>query len=324
MKRILYSCPFVPAEWIGAHGCSPWRVAPASSEAPFIGRMGICPYAEAFAKEAVRTEADAVVMTTVCDQMRRIWEHVSKSVSIPVFLMHVPHTADTTESFHLYRDELLRLGRMLVRLGGADPSEEALGEAMLRWEDARNDVLALQGRVSASGMARALMELHRGEPETALPFGEAAPNAKGLRIAVLGGPLAEDDFGFFDAIEERGARVVLNGTANGERTLPGEFDRRRLHEHPLDELVDAYFGRIPDAFRRPNGGLYRWIRGELAARDVQGLIVRRYLWCDTWHAEAQRLKEWCPVPVLAIDVEDGDTVGGRTMGRIEAFLEMVR
>jgi benzoyl-CoA reductase/2-hydroxyglutaryl-CoA dehydratase subunit BcrC/BadD/HgdB len=63
----------------------------------------------------------------------------------------------------------------------------------------------------------------------------------------------------------------------------------------------------------------------LAGRQLLGLIVRRYLWCDLWHAEVAQLKAWSPVPVLELDVAGNEDSGeGRTRGRVEAFLEMLR
>ena len=54
-------------------------------------------------------------------------------------------------------------------------------------------------------------------------------------------------------------------------------------------------------------------------------LFRRYVWCDLWHAELQRMKEWSPVPVLEIDVGCGDHgAWSRLRGRIEAFLEVLR
>ena len=91
-----------------------------------------------------------------------------------------------------------------------------------------------------------------------------------------------------------GGRVVLDATEGGQRTMPRRFDPARVASDPLQELADAYFDGIPDAFRRPNSRLYEWLGRELAARHVQGIIFRRYLWCDLWHAELQRLKQWSP------------------------------
>ena len=146
-----------------------------------------------------------------------------------------------------------------------------------------------------------------------------------FRLAVLGGPLLESDYTFFDLMEQAGGRVVLDATEGGERTMPRPFDPAKVAADPLQELADAYFDSIPDAFRRPNSGLYEWLGRELAARQVRGIIFRRYVWCDLWHAELQRLKQWSPVPVLEIDVGSDDaSAPNRVQGRIEAFLEMLR
>ena len=118
---------------------------------------------------------------------------------------------------------------------------------------------------------------------------------------------------------------MLDATEWGERTLPRAFDSERTARDPLHELADAYFDAIPDIFRRPNDALYEYLGRELAARHVRGLILRRYLWCDLWHAEVAQLRAWSPVPVLDLDAADSEaSAAGRTRGRIEAFLEMLR
>ena len=111
----------------------------------------------------------------------------------------------------------------------------------------------------------------------------------------------------------------------GERTLPRPFDLERMANDPMQEMAGAYFDWIPDMFRRPNTKLYEWLGREIAAREVRGIIFRRYVWCDLWHAELQRLIEWSPVPVLGIDAGPDDiSAPNRVQGRIEAFLEMLR
>jgi hypothetical protein len=63
----------------------------------------------------------------------------------------------------------------------------------------------------------------------------------------------------------------------------------------------------------------------MAAAGVRGLVLRRYVWCDLWHAEWQRMKEWSPVPLLEIDVaDDEESLPPAAAGRLEAFLEMIR
>ena len=112
---------------------------------------------------------------------------------------------------------------------------------------------------------------------------------------------------------------MLDATETGERGLCAPFDRRRLRDEPLMELVDAYFGGIWDASRRPNSELYKWLKSELASRQVQGIIFRRYLWCDMWHAELGRLKDFSGLPVLDIDTAgDNNIERQRTENRIRA------
>ena len=131
------------------------------------------------------------------------------------------------------------------------------------------------------------------------------------------------DAGVFGLIEQAGGLVVLDGTENGVRTLPAPFDRRRLRDDPMPELVDAYFGTIPDAFRRPDTLLYEWLGRELAASGARGIIVWRYIWCDMWAAGVVRLREATGLPVLDVDISGDEGELARTANRIQAFLEVL-
>ena len=106
--------------------------------------------------------------------------------------------------------------------------------------------------------------------------------------------------------------------------MPAVFVPERLRDDPLGELADAYFGAIPDAFRRPNRRLYDWLGEMIEARGVRGLLFWRYVWCYIWHGELYRLKKWSPVPVLDLDAGHSDEgLVARTTARVEAFLEML-
>jgi benzoyl-CoA reductase/2-hydroxyglutaryl-CoA dehydratase subunit BcrC/BadD/HgdB len=328
-----YCSPFVPAEWIAAHGLRPhWlRLYPTEKLT-----RGVCPYAGALMDAALRGEEDAehrdpcvptrsvgtreggwpnvagLVLTTTCDQMRYVAAMLEQRGSRPVFLLNVPSTWQTTAAQQLYRDELRRLGRFLVGLGGKTPSDTELADVMLAFDRARESENS-RGPTARGDSCR------WGGSST------AAPTARGIPLAILGGPLMETDRDFFALVERAGGRIVLDATEGAERTSPRPFDAERVATNPLEELADAYFDGIPDAFRRPNTALYEWLGRELAARQVRGIILRRYLWCDLWHAELQRLREWSPAPVLEIDVGPDDIgAPNRVQGRIEAFLEMLR
>jgi benzoyl-CoA reductase/2-hydroxyglutaryl-CoA dehydratase subunit BcrC/BadD/HgdB len=344
MNAVGYSSPFVPAEWIAAHGLQPHRLRLHPTEKL---TRGICPYAGALMDAALsnipggrvpllgtssaevagdarhclfqavahrsaisahgaecvldsapRSDILGVVLTTACDQMRYVAAMLEQRGSRPVFLLNVPSTWQTPAARQLYLDELRRLGRFLVHLGGKEPSDTELANVMLASDRTREE----NGRRPTARGAR-----------------------EGIPLAILGGPLMETDRDFFELVERAGGRIVLDATEDGERTLPRPFDPTRVGSDPLKELADAYFDGIPDAFRRPNTKLYDWLGRELAARQIRGIILRRYLWCDLWHAELHRLKQWSPTPVLEIDVGPDDTgAPNRVQGRIEAFLEMLK
>jgi benzoyl-CoA reductase/2-hydroxyglutaryl-CoA dehydratase subunit BcrC/BadD/HgdB len=311
MNAIAYSSPFVPAEWIAAHGFRPHRLRLRATERL---TRGVCPYAgaliaekgsELFSAASCPLRSDetrpfpysALVLTTTCDQMRYAAAMLEQRGE-RVFLLNVPSTWQTPASRQLYLDEIRRLGRFLVSLGGKTPTDSDLSQIMLD-----------TGRSQENENNR---PTESGEPV-------------GIPLAILGGPLMENDREFFELIERAGGRIVLDATEDGERALPRPFDPARVAADPLTELADAYFDGIPDAFRRPNTPLYDWLGREMTARHIRGIILRRYLWCDLWHAELQRLKQWSPAPVLEIDVGPDDIASpNRVQGRVEAFLETLK
>ena len=116
----------------------------------------------------------------------------------------------------------------------------------------------------------------------------AAGAGEPVPLALVGEHLLEGDHDIFAIVEDAGGRIVLDATEQGERAVPPAFDVARLRCDPLGELVDSYL-RIPDAFRRPNAALYEWLGRAMQTRQVRGIVFRRYVWCDLWHAELERL-----------------------------------
>jgi len=329
MKTIVYTCPYVPAEWIAAHGLRPSRVVPDSVGSVFslAGREGVCPYVRGFIAEVTKNDrAGAVVVTTVCDQMRRAFDIVTRRCELPAFLMNVPNTWQSPAAQQLYTDELRRLGRFLIRQGGKPPSNDALAAIMLEYDIARTSIFAEREHLSARKYTEKIAAFGRDGLD-AVTHGDRVslrPIA-GVPLAIIGGPLMKQEFRIFDIVAESGGRIVLDATETGERGMCAPLDAEGLREDPLSKLARAYFGGIADASRRPDSELYDWLEEELTDRAVQGIIFRRYVWCDMWHAELGRLKDLIDLPVLDIDTAgDFESEENRTAGRIGAFLEMLQ
>jgi hypothetical protein len=256
--------------------------------------------------------------------MRYLSAYLGTTGSVPVFLLNVPSTWESPQARRLYREELARLGRFLITCGGCEPSFEDLVSRVKQYDARRSEALLARPKMSARRWAETLVHM-RSDMDSGTVVGGNDEPREGIPLALIGGPLPAEDDVFLDLVARAGGRIVVDASEGGERTLPAPVDERRLKEDPLDELVRMYFDTIPDVFRRPNARLYEWLDEHLAAEPVRGIILRRYPFCDLWHAELHRLREWSDVPVLDLDVVVGDEgESNRTLGRIEAFLEMLR
>ena len=315
-RAVVYSSPFIPPEWIAAHGWRPSRRRP--GEAPEA--EGACRFAAGFSVVA-GTDVRAQIFAATCDPMRRGAE-IGADERIPRFLFHVPATWQTPAAHGYYRDELRRLGRFLERLGGQAPSSGELAEQMARHEQARGMLLGRRERAASRAHAEELDQFFAGGE---VPTGEpAAPrNRAAVPVMLLGSPLRADDLHLFDLLDRAGAWVAVDATEYGEREWPRPFDRRAMKTDAFEELADAYFGHIPAVFRRPNSGFFEWLAATLARVPVRGIVFVSHPWCDLWKAELPRIREACGLPVLSLGLGGHGPVDGAWTTRIQAFLEML-
>ncbi len=158
MNAVAYCHPFVPPEWIAAHGLRPcWLPSRAGDEPAVLVRRGACPVAAAWLDDFNgELPADAVVLTTTCDQIRYAASLLQHRRRLPVFLLHVPRTWQTAAVRAFYGEELDRLGRFLVACGGTAPTGNALSQTMLRYDRARAALRLQRGEMPAGAYARAI------------------------------------------------------------------------------------------------------------------------------------------------------------------------
>ena len=149
-----------------------------------------------------------------------------------------------------------------------------------------------------------------------------------IPLALIGGPLPRAQWPLIEVIERTGARVALNGTEAGERSLwtsPSSEvqvipDTASVSSMRL-WLARSYVRNCVDVFQRPNTRLYDWLKERLAARAIRGIVLWHYVGCDLWRAEAQSLREAFGLPLLLLDAGDAAPASARDNGRVEAFVE---
>jgi hypothetical protein len=218
--NVHYSSPWVPAEWIEAHGLEPRGVWSAQD----FGRgalplaAGVCAFSEAVLRFAETHSEAAMIFTTACDQMRRSFDAFADAPGRRCFLFNIPATWQSTAARRMFQSETERLGRFLEGLGGQAPAGEDLAQIIRSRRQARQRLLNLAPRCSARQYAEAIARFH-GDGSMATPEPLPPPVSRSLPLAIVGGPLTAPQWGVLDLIEAAGARVVLNATETGERSL---------------------------------------------------------------------------------------------------------
>ena len=249
--EVFYTSPWVPPEWIKAHGLEPrgiWLAGDFACESLPLA-AGVCAYANAVVRMAERHAESAVIFTTHCDQLRRGFDTVVGAAAPRVFLFNLPVTWQTPVAERIYADELRRLGRFLVGLGGHAPAAGEVAEIMTQYSQARQRLLEAAAWCPAREYAEAVARFHldgsvtlppergysrpqqygqqhgddilpRASTSIAAAAGNSrAPGASAIPLALVGGPLPQSQMPLLDAIEKGGGRVVLNATEAGERSL---------------------------------------------------------------------------------------------------------
>lgn len=303
-RTVAYVCPYVPAELVLACGLTPRKVVCGAHAAALPPAEGLCPYVRTFCGGILADPPAAAIFTTLCDQMRRGWEllygdlagaarHAQHGKAAPpTFLLNVPKTTSPAAG-QFFRSELERLLEFLSQAAGRRPSNAEIAAA------------CRQGIAKGTGCAA------------------RTNHQDGIPLALVGGPLMAEDADLRDMLARCDGTIALDATDSGELVLPGPMDPAALAANPLAELARVYFA-IPHPARRPDEAFHRRLREEISARGIRGIIFRRYVWCDTWHAQLGYLREQLGLPVLDLDVGDQPGESARARTRLEAFLEVLR
>lgn len=290
--------PWVPREWIRAHGLEPRGAWFAPLDPSGAVPEGVCAFAGAMTRLHQAQPHAGIVFTTACDQMRRAADATASSGGKHAFLFSLPATWQTSAARKLYHAEVARLGKYLESLGGHTPGEEELMREIRR------------------------SEAHRAHRRRILEAGSSSD--RGVPLALVGGPLLPSQWSLFDAVEVAGGRVVLNATEPGERSVLPPLPPLAPGQEAVIALADHYFDHAVDVFHRPNTRLYAWLGERLKARGARGILLWAHLACDLWRVEAASLREAFGLPVLVLEAHRVGTGGLRDRQRLGAFVESRR
>ena len=319
---VFLTSPWIPAEWIRAHGLQPRGIWSAENFQPGASPLsaGVCAFAEAAVRFAEARSDSAVIFSTACDQLRRGFDAAILHGQQRAFLFNLPATWQTAAAGQIFRSELERLGQFLLTIGGHAPSPERLRQEMVRSSLTRKRLLESTSAGSPRGFAEAVARFHWDGAFSPSP--PVAPTNQ-IPLALVGGPFLAPHWKLLDEIEAAGGRVVLNATENGERSLSPAF-AFEAGANPLAVLVRGCCDNVVDVFQRPNTRLYSWLKPRLVSRHVRGIVLWHFTGCDLWRAEAQTLRETLGLPVLLLQAGGEPGTTPRDVNRIEAFAETLK
>ncbi len=318
--HVFVTSPWVPAEWVEAHGLELRGAWFETNDEPVAVPEGACAFAQAMLKLARAHSQPAVIFTTACDQMRRATDEVAGRC----FLFNLPATWQSPTSRRLYHAELARLGTFLEAHGGCAPTEARLTEVMLKYETRRGAFREFMTHSAARRGVEALAGFHTSDVLPALPAAPVEVNETQVSLALVGGPFLPSQWPLLDAIENAGGRVVLNATEPGERSLLPPLVNATSAQSPFAVLANHYFDHIVDVFPRPNSRLYEWLGPRLTQRRVRGIVLWVHVGCDLWRAEAASLREKFGLPLLVLESHEIHAGGLRDSNRLAAFIESLQ
>jgi benzoyl-CoA reductase/2-hydroxyglutaryl-CoA dehydratase subunit BcrC/BadD/HgdB len=237
-------------------------------------------------------------------------------------MFDVPATRAAPVARKIFLAELQRLGSFLEAWGGRTPSADQLLAIIGDYDRQRRSLRQAALDLPARAYAEVIAAFH-WTGEARLPPGQVGAASQAVPLAVVGGPLPAAHWGLLESIERAGARVALNATESGERSLFPCWDAAVSRPDPLEGLVDAYWEKGVDVFQRPNTALYDWLRERVQARRIRGIVLWSFVGCDLWRAEAPSLRETLGLPVLLLDGNESPSGSARETGRLQAFVEML-
>lgn len=285
MMPVWYHCPFVPAELIAACGLEPRRFNADADDFCTAQTEGICFAVEVFLTGLKKqTQPYAVIFTTLCDQMRRVYDVYQANGGKNGFLLNVPVTTGP-DAVALFAEELRQMAQFLCRLSGHAARFDTIKTDAAHWKNP-------------------------------MPH-----NYRRAKIALIGGPVYACQLAALEqSLGNRGI-IVLNAAENAVEQFRRALNPEAMKTDPYVELAAAYLQTTPSIRTRPGHRFYEWLETQLQATVVDGIILLRHPFCDHWRGVEHQLRRRPLPPVLAIEWNGSSQAAA--LSRLEAFLEML-
>lgn len=351
-KIVAVYCAFTPKELIAAAGGVPVSLC-AGSERPIaaaeehlprnlcplikssygFGLTDTCPYFH---------ESDHILADLTCDGKKKMFELLARIK--PVHVLHLPQSAEGEERLRDWREELVRVSKILEEICGRQISEDDLREQISLYNELRRvrqtlhrlnagDVPLIFGRevgiISDPGgfelnLPKRMEEIRAAIDDIRKRAEDAAFMAdmrRRPRILLTGCPTTNKKL--VHIIEDSGAVVVAVENCGGLKTVGRLVDEK---EDPLTALARSYLS-IPCSCMTPNTGRLDLLSELVREFRVEGVVELTWQGCHTYNIEAfavrEQVTEKLGLPYLQIETDYSESDRERLQLRVQAFLELL-
>lgn len=291
-----YACKYAPVELLAGYGaaCEPVTYeADGFEEADRLAHPNLCGFGKSLISYALRDDVRALVLTSCCDVMRRIYDVLEAEQCLDfLFLVDLPHLTGPAER-HRLEAELRRLASAWEGFTGASFD---VGRALASFEppvarqDARVTLLGAHG------------------PDSLLEAAAEAFDVPVENLTCTGGR----------RVASPPARL---GRVPQQRPCHEACDAQAPGPDPMDSFVQWYAGalldqvpclRMADVERRSE---------QIGTAGQRGIVYHTMKFCDYYGFEYLSVSADSPVPMLKVETDGTRQSAGQLSTRLKAFDE---
>ena len=345
-------CAFTPKELIAAAGAIPVALCSGTNQAIPAAEAhlprNLCPLIKASYGHALSDScpyfhmADFLLADATCDGKKKMFELLADIK--PLYMLQLPQTAETPESYSYWLQELYRVRALLEqRTGVAITDENLLGQIRMYnalrtticevFELNKGEVPLLYGheidRITSMAGFECNLETRIAEMRQAIASVRLRSNDTSFikkmrhrpRILLTGCPSTNKKV--LKLIEENGGVIVAMESCGGLKTAGCSVQEEG---NPMESLARRYLDTAC-ACMSPNHRRIDILRNLVSEYRVDGVIELTWEGCHTYNIEAfyieKAVTEQFQRPYLHITTDYSDNDTGQLKTRIEAFLELL-
>jgi benzoyl-CoA reductase/2-hydroxyglutaryl-CoA dehydratase subunit BcrC/BadD/HgdB len=345
-------CAFTPKELIAAAGAIPVALCSGTNQAIPAAEAhlprNLCPLIKASYGHALSDTcpyfhmADFLLADATCDGKKKMFELLADIK--PLYMLQLPQTAETPESYAYWLQELYRVRALLEqRTGVAITDENLLGQIRIYnalrtticevFELNKGEVPLLHGheidRITSMAGFECNLETRIVEMRQAVVSARLRLNDHSFikemrhrpRILLTGCPSTNKKV--LKLIEINGGVIVAMESCGGLKTAGFTVQEEG---NPMESLARRYLDTAC-ACMSPNHRRIDILRNLVSEYRVDGVIELTWEGCHTYNIEAFHIEkavtEQFNRPYLHITTDYSDNDTGQLKTRIEAFLELL-